>query len=381
MARLVVFRGKSLYGYLNRFTEALAAALAEAGDAIVMIDTEQPDHLARLQQALQAGPVDGFVGFVRNGLIRQAQNNPYNLLDRPLVSIYLDPLVIYWQDVVTPIRRRVVFSTAPDDPALWSQGFGITVPPIRHLPHAAAPLSAGEAPAPYERRDIDILFSGTAPPDPAGLRSSWLKQGPVIAKSLFRLLDAYDADPGQSLGALILRLEPGLGSPEAMSFHFQAIDTYLRARARWQTAQALMALPAVFAGPGWDAVAAPLADPIRATLLGALESGGVADLMRRSRIVISTCTPHHGTHERIFQAMAVEAVALTTETRWLRDNAPADALVQFRPGRDDVAALAADLLKDPGKAAAIAGAGRRWFEAGYTWTHSAAAVRAALGLS
>jgi Glycosyl transferases group 1 len=255
------------------------------------------------------------------------------------------------------------------------------VPPIRHLPHAATPLGAGENPVPFAQRDLDILFSGTAPPDPAGLRSGWLKHGPLIAKSLFRLLEAYDADPGQSLGALILRLEPGLGSPEAMSFHFQAIDTYLRVRARWQTAQALMGLPAVFAGPGWDAVAATLSAPVRATLLGEQESGRVADLMRRARIVISSCTPHHGTHERIFQAMAVEAVALTTETRWLRDNAPADALVQFRPGRDDVAGMAADLLRDADKAGAIARAGRHWFEAGYTWRHSAATVRKALAQS
>src|ERR1700735_4056990 len=99
MARLVIFRGKSLYGYLNRFTEELAAALAVAGDAIVMIDTEQPGYLALLQQALGQGPVDGFLGFVRNGLIRQETGNPYNLLDRPLVSIYLDPLLIYWNDV------------------------------------------------------------------------------------------------------------------------------------------------------------------------------------------------------------------------------------------------------------------------------------------
>jgi Glycosyl transferases group 1 len=378
VARLVVFRGKSLYGYLNRFTEALSAALAAAGDTIVMIDTEQPDHLARLQQALQAGPVDGFIGFVRNGLIRQAQNNPYNLLDRPLVSIYLDPLVLYWQDVVTPIRRRVVFSTAPDDPVLWAESFGITTPPIRHLPHAAPPID--EAPVPWGGRDIDILFSGTAPPDPAGLRSGWLKQGPAIAKSLFRLLEAYDADPGQSLGALILRLEPGLTTPEAISFHFQTIDTYLRARARWQTAQALMALPTIFAGPGWEAVADSVPE-VRATLLGEQDSGHVAELMRRTRLVVSSCTPHHGTHERIFQAMAVEAVTLTTETRWLRSNAPAEALAQFRPGRDDVAQMAADLLRDPAKAGAIAAAGRRWFEAGYTWRHSALAVRSALGLS
>jgi hypothetical protein len=383
MARLVVFRGKSLYGYLNRFTEALAAALAEAGDTIVMIDTEQPGHLGQLQQALGVGPVDGFIGFVRNGLIRQRDNNPYNMLDRPLVSIYLDPLLIYWQDAVTPIRRRIMFSTAPDDPALWTDSFRITVPPIRHLAHAATPLAQGESAVPQDRRDVDILFSGTAPADPATLRSSWLSHGAPMAKSLFRLLEAYDADPGQSLGALILRLEPGLaaiGTPEAAAFHFTTIDTYLRARSRWQTAQALMTLPTVFVGPGWEAVVATLPGTLRATLLGQQESGVVADLMRRARIVVSTCTPHHGTHERIFQAMAVESVALTTEMRWLRQNAPQDGLVQFRAGRDDVAGIAAQLLSDPAGMSRIAETGRRWFEGGYTWTHCAGAVRAALDL-
>jgi Glycosyl transferases group 1 len=379
--RLVVFRGKSLYGYLNRFTEAMAAALAGFGDTIVTIDTEQPDHLATLQRALAAGPVDGFVGFVRNGLIRQAERNPYNILGRPLVSIYLDPLLNYWQDVVTPIKKRLVFSTAPDDPVFWPAAFKIETPVIRHLAHAATPLPAGEQPMPWEQRDIGILFSGTAPGDPAALRKSWLSHGPVVAKSLFRLLEAYDAEPGQSLGALIHRLEPGLAalaSPEATSFHFSMIDNYLRARSRWQMASALMALPTVFVGPGWEAIADTRSEPIRATLMGAQDNAVVADLMRRTKLVASSCTPHHGTHERLFQAMAVGAVALTTETAWLRSNAPPGVLAQFRPGRDDPGEIAAGLLGDPATAGAIAEAGRRWFEEGYTWAHHAAAVRAAV---
>jgi spore maturation protein CgeB len=118
---------------------------------------------------------------------------------------------------------------------------------------------------------------------------------------------------------------------------------------------------------------------IRARLLGARTAPEVARLTAQARIVVNSCTPYHGSHERLFQAMAAGAVALTSPTAWLGRAAPDGVLAQTRPDLGDAAALADRLLDDPAQAQAIAAAGRAWFEASHTWVHRAAAIREEVG--
>ena len=70
-------------------------------------------------------------------------------------------------------------------------------------------------------------------------------------------------------------------------------------------------------GPGWEPVAAAAPGPMRATLLGSRPAAEVADLTARARIIVNSCTPYHGSHERLFQAMAAGATALSSPTAWL----------------------------------------------------------------
>ena len=378
--RFILFRGSSLYGSVDRMLDALAATLAAQGDAAPIIDATAPDYVARLQQAISQGPVDAFLGFSGIGLDLRAENNLFNTLGKPMVSIYLDPLLLYWNQVVTPIRRRLIFTTAPGDVDYWCQTLGVPVP-IRHLPHAATPLPAEEPPVPWGQRDIDLLHAGTAPADPAALRAAWVQHGPKVEARLNAMLDAHDAEPFAPLPEIIARVGhpvAALAAPQSLYPYFQTLDLYLRARVRWRMLRPLLDQPLTLVGPGWEPVLAAATGPVRARLLGARPAAEVAALTRRARVVVNSCTPYHGSHERLFQAMAAGALALTSPTVWLAAAAPTAALAQTRPDLADAAALAAGLLARPHEAEAMAEAGRAWFEAAHTWAHRAAAIRTAV---
>jgi hypothetical protein len=113
--RFILFRGSSLYGSIDRMLGSLAAAFVAQGDAAPIIDATGPDYIRLLQQAITDGPVDAFLGFTGIGIDQRAEGNLYNALEKPLVSIYLDPLLLYWNQVATPIRRRLIDTTAPGD--------------------------------------------------------------------------------------------------------------------------------------------------------------------------------------------------------------------------------------------------------------------------
>jgi hypothetical protein len=305
------------------------------------------------------------------------ENNLYNVLDQPFASIYLDPLLLYWNQIETPIRRRVVFTTAPDDVDYWTGRVGV---PIRHLPHAAEippPLHR----VPWPKRNIDILFAGTAPENPVALRAGWAGHGAAVEGRLNDMLDAHDADPLAPLipviaahGHPVARLD----EPDSLYPYFRTLDLYLRARSRWLTAMGLLSLPTHFVGPGWNRVIDAATQPVRAILAGEIPANELAESFGRARLVVNSCTPYHGSHERIFQAMAGGALAFTTETAWLRLMAPAGSLVQFRPGTEDIAARAAALLAPDSPAEAIATDGLRWMRSAHSWRHRVRTIKVGL---
>jgi hypothetical protein len=376
MSRFILFRGTSLYGSVDRMLDNLAAAFQAEGDEIVIIEAAKADYIPALQRAVSEG-VDGFIGFTGIGLDLREENNLYNTLDLPLASIYLDPLLLYWSQVETPIKRRVIFTTAPDDVDYWGERASA---PVRHMPHAAHPVSV-LVQTPWARRKIPLLFSGTGPEDPEALRAGWASHGEAVQRRLNDILDAHDKDPLAPLIPVIAQIAhpvARLDEPDTLYPYFVTLDIYLRARARWRTALALMALPALFIGPGWEPVVAANQGPMRATLVGEQPAHAVIEQIGQAKLVVNTCTPYHGSHERLFQAMAQRAVAFTTETSWLRHLAPEGSVAQFRAGAEDIAHRAEMLLEPDSVAEAIAEDGYRWLSSTQTWRDRARSIKVGL---
>ena len=119
-----------------------------------------------------------FVSMTGLGLDLSAKNNLFDRIGRPLVSIYLDPLVGYADQVCIPIRRRIVTTVSDCDLDYWRAAApGIA---IRHLPHAAEPAPS----RPWAERDISLLFSATGCENPERMRENWSRHGESVSKGL-----------------------------------------------------------------------------------------------------------------------------------------------------------------------------------------------------
>jgi hypothetical protein len=248
------------------------------------------------------------------------------------------------------------------------------------MPHAANPVNR-LLQVPWARRKIPVLFSGTAPEDPKALRAGWSAHGEAVQQRLNDILDAHDKDPLAPLIPVIAQVAhpvARLEEPDTLYPYFVTLDTYLRARSRWRTALGLMALPTLFIGPGWDRVAAANDGPMRATLVGEQPAAAVIEQIAQAKLVVNTCTPYHGSHERLFQAMAQRAVAFTTETSWLRNLAPEGSVAQFRAGVEDITHRAETLLEPDSVAEEIAEDGYRWLSSTHTWRDRVRSIKVGL---
>lgn len=371
MPSVVLFQSVSQYQSLNTMAQELAEAWRARGVSARLIDLRVSGYDA-IAEALAAGPraaitISGY------GIVDPGASDRLHALYRdsgvPVVSLYFDPLFYYLNQLGKALPRRLVATTSDAEVPWWRAR---PAPPddIRFLPHGAAPVS--HPPSSWDERDIPLLLTGTGPRDPAEIRLDWAGHGRAVADLLNRALEIVTAAAGpRSLIEALTEAADGRfdpADPAALQPWFVTLDIYLRARLRWRLVSGLADRPLTVAGDGWEALARRL-EGRRVRFLPALDAGRVRALTGRSRIVLNSCTGHHGSHERVFQAMAAGAVAATTPTGWFDRAAPAGALLRLDVEREAPGPAVDALLADPARAQAMAEAGRAWFLAGQTWAH------------
>jgi glycosyltransferase involved in cell wall biosynthesis len=373
MARVVLFQSISQYQSLNTMAREIADAWAERGIEPRIINLRRAGYQA-IAEALSDGEVRAVLTISGYGIVDPYSKDRLFALYRaagvPVVSLYFDPLPLYLDQVRAPVPRRLVTTTSDAEIDYWR---ACDPPPadIRHLPHGAPP-----APVPdWDQRDIPLLFSGTGPQDPERMRTDWAAFGTVIEDHLNRILDVYlAAATPRSLTAIIAEALEGrydVSEPARLQPYFAAFDFYLRARLRWRMISDLAERPLTVVGDGWEALAERLAERPRCRIrfLPAQEAGAVRALIGRSRLVLNICTPHHGSHERVFHALAAGTPVLSSQTGWLAREAPADALALVNVERDSPRERAEALADAPDHARTMAETGRRWFLEHHTWQH------------
>lgn len=365
--KAVLFFGQTDNGNVARMTGGLKRGLEACGVATTDIDTAKEGYAGQLVAA-EWGGVGFFLGMTGIGLDLRAEGNIFNRIGRPFVSVYLDPLFLYADQIRTPIVRRLVTTTSDCDVDFWAEAAPDLA--ISHLPHAAEPLE----PAAWAGRDIAFLYPATGCADPeAGRRDEWPRHGERVAAALNAIVEEQRRRPLEPLTEAIRTVVGGtvdMANPLAVHPYFVTVDRYLRAAVRWQTLAGLAGLPVTVAGPGWEAFRQRFPDS-GFTFLGSRTAVDVQALIRRSRAVLNTCTGYHGSHERVLDAQAAGALAVTTPTRWFCRNAPEDAIAYVGDGEGDGAGPLRALLADPGGMAAAAKRGRAWQAAHHTWRHRA----------
>lgn len=373
MKKAVLFTGSVLHGNVARMMAGLAQGFAALGVRATLLDVGRPDLGDALRRAVEVGDADFILSPTGLGLDLRAENNLFDRIGRPLVSLYLDPLVGYADQVLAPIRRRVVTTVSDCDLDYWREAGAPGA--IRHLPHAATPRAGRD----WAGRDIALLFPATGCADPERTRADWSRHGAKAAAELNAVLDVHLRAPLAPLTSAIAEVLGGrleVRNPYAIHPYFVTLEVYLRQRARWRLLEALKGLPVTVAGPAWETFAAR--HPGHGfEFAGPRPAGEVQNMMARTKIVLNACTGFHGTHERVFDAAAAGAAAATSPTRWFCANAPRDAVILLED--DGAADELRRLLGRDGDMARIAAEGRAWQARDHTWTHRAREILAWVG--
>ena len=373
MPGIVLFKSVSQYQSLNTMAQEIADAYQARGGTAHIINLRREGYAA-IAAALAAGDIRAVITISGYGIVDPFSADLLYSLYRnagvAVVSLYFDPLAYYLKQLGLPVPRRLVTTTSDADVDYWRGCPGLA-DEIRHLPHGAAP-----APMPdWRERDIPLLFTGSGPKDPEQLRLDWIEHGRVVYGQLNRIREVcLAAAAPRSLTAIIAEVigaDVDVSNPAVLQPYFVTIDLYLRALLRWRLVSELAGRPLTVLGDGWEALAARLAarGGNRVRFLPAADSPGLKALIGRSRLYLNICTPHHGSHERVFHAMAAGTLAVTTQTGWFVREAPAGVLVRFDPHRERIGEIVDDLLAAPDRARTMAAAGARWFRDHHTWSH------------
>lgn len=329
MATVILPTGDSYVSSVAAQVAGFAAAFRALGLQVLTPDSRSPDYGRQVATAAAGGDVafvlcHSGIGFDQT----PGAANLYRRLGVPVVAVYVDPALLYWDQIALDGTDHLVTLISDDDVA-WCRR---QLPGRRFLllPHAAEPMAD---PLPWADRDLGIVLAASAAGAPDELRTGWQHFGPAVAVRLEAMREAQAAAPERHLAELVAETGRDLGldlsAPLAAHPYVATLDRYLRSALRWQAVETLIDRPLTVIGDGWDRLAARDG---RARFLGRMELAAAQGLVARAKLSLNPTTGYHGSHERVFHAFAAGTAALTTEGAFWR-GLPAGAPLRRRQGR------------------------------------------------
>ncbi|MBN9527353.1 MAG: hypothetical protein J0H82_14175 [Alphaproteobacteria bacterium] len=342
MATIVLPTGASYVGSVAAQLAGFAAAFRSLGHRVLTPDSRAPDYGRQIAGAAAGGDV-AFV-LCHSGIGFDQTPGPANLYRRlgiAVVAVYVDPALLYWDQIALDDVDHLVTLISEDDVA-WCRR---QLPGRRFLmlPHAADPIAQ---PLPWSERDLEIILVASAAGAPDDLRAAWRDFGPAVAARLEAMLEAQAAEPERHLADLVAATGRDLGldlsAPLAAHPYVATLDRYLRSSLRWQAAETLLDRPLTVIGDGWQRLAAR-GGPAR--FLGRLELAEAQALVGRAKLSLNPTTGYHGSHERVFHALAAGTAAMTTDGAFWRELGADLPLRRYR-GRPVAALPVGAVLQD-----------------------------------
>lgn len=332
--RALILKGPSMYGGTRLFCDNAAAALAQRGWQVALLDLENRDVAATiLQVAATAGSFDlifsiNILGDFKDGL------------GRSLRDLFGGPHVVWFVDYVLsqgPRIRGTPASTAilvvdPTQLEAIRQVYGAgRFAYLGFLPHPAIGQAAADdasVAAFCERRPIEILWSGSyTPPD---LPWDQLQEASrrILRDAVDEALSVEWAPPHEVLDRVLAARGLDLSSPTAAETREAArlVDSEVRKvrRMEFLVAVAKTGLPLRICGAWWENQLSRFSN---AVYEGAVDMTRVAELMAQSRLVLNTNGNFGaGSHERPFSASLAGAATFSDVSRYYAQ--------VFRPGEN-----------------------------------------------
>lgn len=355
---------------VNHLTMEFADGFRAAGYPVETVQASEFKSANDLVDFCNRHRVGLFVSHAGQGLDLRPEGNIFNHLGIPVLAMYLDHPLLYWDRADAPIERNLVACLSNDDMA-FCERYLSRPKPLMRLPHGGVE----KEPSSWEGRDIPVSFCGSLRSTPQEQRDSWRGHGAEVEALLNDMLDVHLADPDQPL---TLAVEEGLarvyGRPATaleMFPFYNALDVYFRDKRRVDTILALRDLPMTLAGKGWDKV---LPEACAINYLGLIHPDEVREVYSRSRIILNVSNTFHESHERLFDSMSIGAVAFSNRTPLYTESFTDDEVLFFDWNFEGTADAVHALVGDDEAMRARADAGRQAFLAGHTWKHRALAA-------
>lgn len=375
---------------LGYFSEQLASALLQRGYDCYFIDY---DRLYESLNGLDGFAVRGqsalitfnFIGLGDEEIFRdEAGRFVWDAYEMEYLNILVDHPFYYHARLVYPLPRMKLFCVDREHVSYVERFY--PQQSVSFLPLAGngrLTFGAKEAVIPYEQRAYDVVFTANYVPL-APLAQKISMQEPEYRIFYQGILDDLLSDPLQSMDQVFERhIKEELGYVSegelcgAMA-GMAVIDLYVRTYFRGEAVRTLAecGLKVDVFGAGWEELSCKKPQNI-VRHGGQVTSERCVEAVQNARISLNLMPWFKdGAHDRIFTAMLQQTVALTDDSKYLRE--------QFADGRElkyfslkETAALpeiASALLRDTQGLEEMAVRGRKKALASHTWQQRALAL-------
>lgn len=323
--RLYLIHMDTLQNAIRRMTEELGEALSREGFEVCLLDPLDPEAIRACSLDFSANRLAGIVSINIYANFLGPFAEAFNAAGVKVFFYGTDhPYHGYeaYQYFSRNITNLAISLTSDTWAALAGRLF--SRPEVfRWLPQGAALLPQ----VPLEGRDIghllaanNILVTMGWPADPALFRATWPALfGLDAARKLNAMVEVYQARPATDLADIVQEVLSAdlrhYDLPAHRDFAMR-LDVFLRSLVRAEAIQALMAVPAVICGRGWDYL---VQGRSRAVFLGSVDSGGVQDLARRAKVVYNAVPVYCQCSERVLEAVSFGTPVTTSASRFFRD--------------------------------------------------------------
>ena len=309
-----------------------------------------------------------FVSLSGQGMHMDSENNVYQKFKIPFFLMLLDPPLHHWDKIDIPVGLDAI-STLSDADKKFIDTYSEHKRNVFQLAHAAAP----RLPQPWAEKDIELFYCATLRASPTVQRTGWLKYGELVEKRLNAILEEHLSSQGISLiNAIKYVLSEEVDCTQAMVLHpyYVTLDLYLRDYHRVETLKSINSVPLILAGGGWRTILREFPGT-NVRYLGRIHPNEVEGFYARAKVVLNTINTYHGSHERVFSAMANGSVALTSYSDFYKSAFGIDEIVLFTSGENSVNENCRRLFSNDSHLKKIATNGHQKFLEKHTWSHRA----------
>lgn len=354
------------------FTDRFREALERLGVQVLIIDPKDGRVSEELTRKIVGFSPDVLFSF-NSTVPDKAGRYLWDHLQIPNWTALVDPAFYAIEMTRSPLSR---FCTVDREDCQWLLDNGVRQTFFwPHAVEANPPLAIESEPI------YDCVFLGTCT-DFEGLKFEWNRLlGKRDVEVLTRAIERMFTPPAPSLMKAIVESVSSFPSlnPQACDFKsiFYFLDNFVRGKDRYELIRSIKGAKVhVFGEPSWNNPQAGggwkdyLGDLPHVVLHPPVSYRESFQVMQRAKVCLNSVPFfHHGSHERIMNALMAGSLPITTQNGFTDEFfVSGEDLVTYQPGKwQDINETLASLMSNEKKRQEMAAAGRAKVRAQHTW--------------